>query len=1724
MYHAGTAYLTVVPSFEGIEGALKREAENIGRHVDRTIAQTLPQGIREGLRRADRDMDAAGRRAGDRYGGAFADTMNQRLSKAAKAFSTVEIKADSTDAERKIADVRKDILELRDAHANLDIDAEFAMLELRRIIAKLQEIQGEANSLEVNFNIVSALAELGALDQAAERIGTHAGDQFADHFTREVRARLAATRGKFAEVEIGADSTELERDIAAINTILGEVDDHLRVEIDINETAVLFNLELVEQKLRELAHQSPSVRIRTNALAVLAEVEAVTNKFRQQELELNRAHQQANEENERRDREHLRMLRDAYDEDDRRTRDHQRLVREAYDENERRDRDAARRLREMHDEIDRWDRDQRTRRQGTFGNDAERRLNRARDAVADITPRLQTTQTMREMAWLRAELDRLSKVTIDVDMPTNEFLRQVARVEAWLEGIERNEVDVPIRADARAALAEIRGITGFSRAQGRQAGDEWGSAWVRQIRQSVREAAASISDIDIGVNTTRAQFEIGELRARLLTLGNVRIGVDMTLGEFMREASTIQAELTRLSTQTVDVQAKVEIAGALAKLKALHEQINAVDRDDIEVDVDVNSAAASLGLLAQNAGVSMGRLGALIALGAALGTALVPAAAAAAAAIGAIGVAAGAAVAGVGVLALGLFSSIKAVTALQKAQDDQAKSARNLSQTQARVSGALDQVAGATSNVRTAERGLIRAQKDAKESVLELVKAREAAKRQLEDMALSLESNSLAQRQARLDEAEAKRNLDKILSNTSSTEEEREQAKITYEQQVLQIKQLGIERQRLTKDKAEADRKGIEGSDQVKAAQERIAASMERVVSAQEQEADSQRSLAAANRSLQQAYEQTGVAGGEAMRDLTASMDALSPAGRKFALFIFGLKDEFKLLQRAAEETLLPGLQRGIEALLPALKPVAFFIARVGEALGDGFEWAAKSLRDPTWVRFGTYMSEVVGPTIEGIFEVFMNLSKGIAGVILGLSGFTGPIGWGVLEWSQEFAKWGSTLDSNKGWQKFIAYVRESWPEVRDFFSGLWEFTKRFIAAAAPIGERVVGWFASLFEWMNKLDKGTWTILIGAIGGAAGALLVAAGITSLIAGGWVTLAVVVIAGLVAGLVWLYQNIKPVRDIMEQTWRAIVDGWNYLWNDVIKPGIPPFVALMKEAFQNIAKSWDLAWNEGIKPGFGLMVDGFKLVGSIIAALHREILRPFFDFIKAVFSTIGTIFEVFTPAAQRLAQFVGPAIDNIKMSFSFLGDVVMWIWEHIIKPVFDLFVIALKVLWAVAQVILGLFQIALKIFAQLFMGFYHAYIKPFFDVMRPLLEWLGKVITDHVLPPFRKGMEALGQAWDILVERAKKPIRFMVETVLNNGLLAGYNKLATFFKVTPNDVHIDLPQGFKAGGAIHGPGTPTSDSIPALLSTGEHVWTAREVDAVGGHAGVYALRRMARQGLLPAFKDGGPVDDDGWFARIKRTAGNVFDGIKGFFSNPVESLKKLFAKLTDQIPDKDADAVRVMAGLPKRALELALEKVTSIFNIGDSGGGAGNWPSSPMAQRGDSGVWRSVVALINSTGPISGEFGNSYRPGDPLWHGSGRAVDWMGYNQDALATFLAARKPLELIHRTRLRDYAYTRGVDKGSFNEQLMREHENHIHVAFDQGGWLQPGYSMVWNGTGVPEPVLTNRQWADMSAVARTGGAGNTYNVEFKDTTLTPSKLRAMQDADAVYQRMGRPR
>lgn len=68
------------------------------------------------------------------------------------------------------------------------------------------------------------------------------------------------------------------------------------------------------------------------------------------------------------------------------------------------------------------------------------------------------------------------------------------------------------------------------------------------------------------------------------------------------------------------------------------------------------------------------------------------------------------------------------------------------------------------------------------------------------------------------------------------------------------------------------------------------------------------------------------------------------------------------------------------------------------------------------------------------------------------------------------------------------------------------------------------------------------------------------------------------------------------------------------------------------------------------------------------------------------------------------------------------------------------------------------------------------------------------------------------------------------------------------------------GFAKGGRVPSIGPESSrdyDSVPSILRVDEHVWTPEEVDAIGGHAAMYRMRREAKAGRLKGYASGGRV---------------------------------------------------------------------------------------------------------------------------------------------------------------------------------------------------------------------------------------------------------------------------
>jgi hypothetical protein len=214
------------------------------------------------------------------------------------------------------------------------------------------------------------------------------------------------------------------------------------------------------------------------------------------------------------------------------------------------------------------------------------------------------------------------------------------------------------------------------------------------------------------------------------------------------------------------------------------------------------------------------------------------------------------------------------------------------------------------------------------------------------------------------------------------------------------------------------------------------------------------------------------------------------------------------------------------------------------------------------------------------------------------------------------------------------------------------------------------------------------------------------------------------------------------------------------------------------------------------------------------------------------------------------------------------------------------------------------------------------------------------------------------------------------------------------------------------------------------------------------------------------------------------------------NVAESTRRFLTKAIAK-EDRYDSAGRLAQSVQVSAFPDAYDRVRAraqaMLGLAQSGGGGlvggfPPWPASAGSVHGhDSGVWHKIIALVGPTGLDRHSYGTLYNDrrtasGGWSWHASGHAVDFGGYNQDALANFFEARKPsvLELIHSTDKRNYGISRGHDH-DMGGTLYAAHKNHVHVAmagggpvtpYDRGG-LWPSGTVGVNTSGHTEHVTT---------------------------------------------------
>lgn len=519
-----------------------------------------------------------------------------------------------------------------------------------------------------------------------------------------------------------------------------------------------------------------------------------------------------------------------------------------------------------------------------------------------------------------------------------------------------------------------------------------------------------------------------------------------------------------------------------------------------------------------------------------------------------------------------------------------------------------------------------------------------------------------------------------------------------------------------------------------------------------------------------------------------------------------------------------------------------------------------------------------------------------------------------------------------------------------------------------------------------------------------------------------------------------------------------------------------------------------------------------------------------------------------AIKTAMKVVGDWMSNtlwpiIKAVLDGLGFAFSWFYNNVIKPVWTGIKAAIWVNWQYIKLIFDTIKWAVeKFLAPVMRWFYDNVIKPVWgkisgfiknvwnNGVKPIWEKFANFISDHVAPKVEKGVGAIKTAWNAVKNAALKPVNFVIETVINKGIVGTFNKIAKAVgsdaKLTPL-TPIGGSKGGGSGRAVQarakGGYTPAGMTLvgeqgPELVDFKQpsRVYTAKDSAALMNKA--KSMNGQQMQSALATDAPNNVMPSGGWISNL---AGGAWEGIKAAGS---------------WVADRAADVTRWAA----QGFSAAMKHVILPIYDGMTSGFGNNGGIPQMAKDGGRSVLGKALSFAESFDKeqakrqaadggaqyIDGKLGRLFRPasggitsgfgasrgayphagidfavpiGSPVRSFFDGVVRRVGWNTVTGRT----GKGMVIDHAQGMSSYyghlsqwiakagQKIKGGDIVARSGNTGRSTGPHLHAELwrngtpfnyrsllrDNGGVLPQGTSVVTNNTGKDEMVLTSQQW-----------------------------------------------
>jgi hypothetical protein len=484
------------------------------------------------------------------------------------------------------------------------------------------------------------------------------------------------------------------------------------------------------------------------------------------------------------------------------------------------------------------------------------------------------------------------------------------------------------------------------------------------------------------------------------------------------------------------------------------------------------------------------------------------------------------------------------------------------------------------------------------------------------------------------------------------------------------------------------------------------------------------------------------------------------------------------------------------------------------------------------------FLSSRAGPALSGFGKIFANLGSAMEGIAHAFAG----TGQGVLNFlvkiTGQFAEFGQGLETSKGFGKFITFLQDNGPDVVKSLKDIAEAAINIAKATAPLAPVTFAVAEGLTKIIAAIPQPLLTALIGAFIAFNLGLRVAGQVAPILTGSMKALNLVMVltgkrtaeAAFETKALAFQQKIAAAASAVYGGITKSVTFFQELWkNSLLRTRIQLVLmrvqTLLQSAASAIASVATTVWAGamtalGVAIRFatgpiGLIIIAVALLvgGLIYAYKHSETFKKIVD---------GVFKFVAASASSFWNAFLKPILKFVADQFTHVGAVWTAVAAEIDRE------------W---EIVKGAFRAGTKAIVLFFLDA----VGKVLDAAVKMFGWVpgigGKL--KKARDEFNKFKQGVNDSLSGIKDR-NITVTAKASALIAQGLGRSDAIATTLHRAS--------------GGPIDGPGTKTSDSIPAMLSRGEHVWTADEVQGAGGHDVVASMRAASVQ----KYAAGGPVD--------------------------------------------------------------------------------------------------------------------------------------------------------------------------------------------------------------------------------------------------------------------------